>query len=223
MKPCLTAVAACLALATIPASALAAGMTATPAKSCYRAGERVNVLGTGFTPNGSVSLTRDSTTIGSAVTDAAGNFSGTLTLGRRSGSGLNTYVATDSLNPAVTASLPLTVSALSVTLRPRRNFRPNVRFRIRATGFTSGRTLWAHIKRGRSVRNVKVGRLRGACRKIRTRRRLLPRGAATGLYTLQFDTSRRYRARRPVSYGFRLSVFRRFRPAASSVAVRRIF
>jgi hypothetical protein len=222
MKPCLTAVTACLVLA-MPASALAAGMTATPAKSCYRAGERVSVLGTGFTPNGTVSISRDSTTIGSASTDAAGNFSGTLTLGRRSGSGLNTYLATDSANPAVTASLPLTVSALSVRMRPRRNFRPNVRFRISATGFTTGRTLWAHVKRGRSVRNVRVGRLRGACRKIRTRRRLLPRGAATGVYTLQFDTSRRYRARRPVSYDFRLSVFRRFRPAASSVAVRRIF
>lgn len=223
MKPCLAAATACLAFAAVPASALAAGMTATPAKACYRSGERVNVLGSGFTPNGSVSITRDSMTIGTAFTNAAGNFSGVLTVARRSGSGLNTYVGTDSANPALTASLPLTVSALSVKLRPRRNFRPGVRFRISATGFTTGRTLWAHVKRGRSVRNIKVGRLRGACRKISTRRRLLPRDAATGLYTLQFDTSRRYRARRPVSLGFTVTVFRRFRPAAASTAVRRIY
>src|SRR5918993_2945 len=66
--------------------------------------------------------------------------------------------------------------------------------RIRAHGFFNGRTLYAHIRREGRTRNVRVGSLRGPCRRLDVVRRLFRPGVRAGSYTLHFDTNRRYYA-----------------------------
>jgi hypothetical protein len=101
----------------------------------------------------------------------------------------------------------VSVSAVGVSLTPDSGS-VSRRFRIRARGFTTGRTLWVHLVHKRSTRNVKIGRLRGACHTLQTRRRLLSRNARFGRHRIQFDTFRRYRADRPVKDTYRLTVVR---------------
>jgi hypothetical protein len=59
-----------------------------------------------------------------------------------------------------------------------------------------------------SGRNVKIGRLTGACGGLKTRKRLLPQNAALGAHTIQFDTFRRYRSSRPVQDRYAVTVTR---------------
>ena len=64
------------------------------------------------------------------------------------------------------------------------------------------------VRGGRS-RNVRVGRLRGACNALTASRRFFRRrDFRFGQYRLQFDTFRRYRASRPQKVVFPLTVRR---------------
>jgi hypothetical protein len=45
-------------------------------------------------------------------------------------------------------------------------------------------------------------------RRLKTRRRLLPRDAALGVHTIQFDTFRRYDRKQPVAYRYTIDVTR---------------
>jgi hypothetical protein len=140
-------------------------------------------------------------------TDITGQFNAGLRLTQDTGTSIRTYTATDANNPALTASVPVTVTAVGVSLSPR-NGSVSRRFRIRARGFTTGDTLWAHIVHPSSKRHVKVGTLKGACHNLRTRMRLLPRDARLGRHRIQFDTFRRYNADRPVKTVFSIRVVR---------------
>ena len=66
------AVAAGLVVLGAPPTASAASLDITPAKRCYSSGESVNLMGTGFSPLGSASVTRDGTPLGALQTDANG-------------------------------------------------------------------------------------------------------------------------------------------------------
>lgn len=217
MKLCLTAASVALVALAAPAAASAATLTADPAKDCYRSGEQVTLGGTGFTASGSVNVTSDNPRFpgGSLTADALGNVGGTLTLGQSSGVRISTYTATDTTTPALTASLALQVSAVEVGVRPK-NGRPGRRVRIKATGFTGGRNLWVHIRKGGYKSDFKVGRLKGACSRLTTKKRFLPRGADTGVYTVQFDNFRRYKKSREVKALYTITVSRTVRPAAAA-------
>jgi hypothetical protein len=207
----LTAATAALAFAA-PAAASAAELTVEPQKSCYGHGEAVKLTGTGFSPNAEVAITRDGQPLGedsSAFTDASGTFSGTLRLRESSGKRTSTYVATDTIVPTLTASTQLTVSAVNVTMGPA-NGPPHRLLTIKASGFTLGKTLWAHVRKGQFKRNVKIGSLKRACHVLRAKQRLLPRGAETGTYKIQFDTFRKFKARRAQFVRYELRVFRTF-------------
>jgi hypothetical protein len=99
----------------------------------------------------------------------------------------------------------LLTTATDVRVRPISGA-ANRRLTIDARGFFGGRTLWAHVVRlGRGARasaprNVRIGPVRGACRKVSARKRLFRRGAAPGRYRVQFDTFRRYRANRIIEF-----------------------
>ena len=204
-----------------PALSSATTLTATPAKDCYRgggvlnpetrvvSGEVVTLSGTGFTPGGTVAITSDGKSLGTDDVDPAGNFSGALTLNLARGQTLNTYVATDQANPALTASLPLRTSALTVSLKPKQG-RPDRRFKIGARGFTTGKRLYAHIVKGRFRRTVKIGRLKGPCHKIIARKRLFPSNVATGVYRVQFDSKRKYSRKTKVKVVRGFEVTRKF-------------
>jgi hypothetical protein len=201
------AVAAGVAALAVPSTASAAELTVSPQKPCYGSGEAVNLLGTGFTPLDSATVTRDGTLLGSLDTDANGAFNGVLTLAQNSGRRTKTYTAADGTNSTLTASAQITVSAVRVGLKPAQGA-PGRIMTITASGFTTGPTLWAHVTRGRSKRTLKIGRLTGACHGLKTRKRLLPRDAAIGVHTIQFDTFRRYSRNRPVRDRYTISVTR---------------
>jgi hypothetical protein len=219
MKLRLTALAVVATALTVPATASAATLTVDPALPCYGSGHSVNLLGTGFSPNltRGITVTKDGESIGSLSTDANGAFNGSLRLGQRNGRRTSTYMATDTTNPTLTASTQITVSEADVTLRPKSGS-PGRRVRIKAVGFTAnrGKRLWAHVTRNGRTRNLPVGELRGACKGLTKKRRLLRRGAPVGVYIVQFDAFRSYQERRPQSVGFTITVRRVVRPAATS-------
>jgi hypothetical protein len=202
------AVAASLAALAAPASASGApSLTVVPEKPCYSHGEAVNLIGSGFGPLGSATITRDGALVGALDTDAFGAFNGILTLAQNSGRRTKTYTATDEATPTLTASDQITVSAVRAGLRPK-NGAPGRVMRITARGFTTGETLWAHVVHGKSKRHLKIGRLKGACGVLEARRRLLPRNAAIGVHRIQFDTFRTYRRNRPVQHSSTIAVSR---------------
>ena len=67
--------------------------------------------------------------------------------------------------------------------------------RIRARGFTEGRTLYAHVRRNGRGKNFRLGRLKGPCGMKSVRKRLFRARAKIGVYRVQFDTRRRYSTR----------------------------
>ena len=201
------AVAVAIASLAAPSAAHAASLTTKPAKPCYRSGETVHFLGDGFTPSGSVNLTRDGTFVSPIPLDGAGRFDAGLRLLQDRRRQERTYTATDVNNPGVSASVPVTVSAVGVALSPGTG-PVSRRFRIHARGFTTGRTLWAHVIHTRSKRLLRIGTLKGGCHDLRARRRLLPRNARLGRHRIQFDTFRRYRRDRAVQASYPIRVVR---------------
>ena len=191
--------------AAVPADA--ATVAVGPAKPCYRSGENPTIAGAGFTPNGAVNVTSDGRSIGQAQVNAVGFFAGKLTVGLASGERLKTYSATDTANPALSASIRLRLSAVAVSVSPPSG-KPGRRLRIKARGFTTGKHLYAHVRHARTVRrNVRVGKLKRACHKLKRKRRISPRGAPGGRYLVQFDTRRRYSKHTPVRVRFKVTVF----------------
>ena len=201
------AVAAGLVALAGPASASAATLSVTPQKRCYSSGESVNLIGTGFSPLATASVTRDGSPLGALSTNADGVFNGVLTVAQTSGRKTKTYTARDDVVSTLTASTQITVSAVRVDLSPP-NGAPGRRMSVKASGFSTGKTLWAHVKKGKSKRTLKIGPLSGACGGLKTRRRLLPQNAALGLHTIQFDTFRRYNPKQPVRYRYTIDVTR---------------
>jgi hypothetical protein len=199
------AVAAGLVALAVPSTASAATLGVSPQKPCYSSGETVDLLGTAFSPLGSASVTRDGTALGSLTTNSTGAFTGKLTVAQGTGKRTKTYTATDDTNPSLTASVQITVSAVRVDLSPP-NGAPGRRMSVKASGFTTGKTLWAHITKGKSKRTLKIGRLSGACGGLKTRKRLLARNASVGVYTIQFDTFRKYDRKQPVSDRYTITV-----------------
>jgi hypothetical protein len=207
MRP-LRAAAAIVSLAlAAPAAASAATLVADQPKQCYREGERVFLIGQGYTPNGFVDFTRDGRLVNRLQADASGALTADLTLpDLLAGERQLTYVGTDVADSTRSAQVSLLATATDVRIGPREGA-PNRPLNIRARGFWGGEFLWAHVRRagrrpGRPVRSrsVRIGRVEGACRIVRAKRRLFPRGAAPGSYRVQFDTFRRYRPRRSIEY-----------------------
>jgi hypothetical protein len=199
---------AALAAALLGASAAeAATLSATGTKSCYRAGDTLTLTGTGYSPGAPVNITLGGHELTGTdpVADAAGNFTVPLTVGNLRGVSQRTLVASDTTNPAITATTQFLGSALVVGVRPR-NGTAGRRLRIRASGFTTGKRLYAHILRRGYRRNVFIGKLKGPCHTLRVRKQVLTAGTPNGVYAVQFDTRRRYSKKTKVWYGFRVTV-----------------
>jgi hypothetical protein len=201
------AVVAVAALAA-PTSASAAALGIVNPKPCFGAADLVGLGGVQFTPGATISFARDNAPIsGTVAADAAGNFLAPANVPQIASKTLtSTYAAADGVNSA--AAPPVKLSRLGVTIRPARA-NPDRPRRISARGFTlQGRTLYAHRVRNRRSKNLSIGRLKGDCKTISRRKRIL-RGARTGTYRLQFDTFRRYRANRRQRVVFRVRVVQR--------------
>ncbi len=121
-------------------------------------------------------------------------------------------------NPNLRAERANTFS-VGFTLRPGP---PNRRLRVRARGFTTGKTLYAHVRKGRYRRNIKLGRLRGACRTLSVRKRFFGRRPPTGRYLVQFDTRRRFSRKTKVGLRTYVRVYRRVRFNSASASASRV-
>jgi hypothetical protein len=198
LKLRLAALASAATVVVAPAAASAATLRLDPAKPCFGTGDRLNFVGTGFTPGGIVDFTRDGNRLRADPpirADASGTVNAALTVRKRHGRKVRTYAARDRSDPRNRASVRVTVSEATVGIRPTTGGPTRSRW-IAAVGFTTGRTLWAHVVRmpsGRVLRNSRIGRLQGACHRLTTRRRLFRRNAPAGRYLIQFDTRRTYR------------------------------
>ena len=207
-----TALAAIATSAIVLPAASAPGATleASPRKRCYGTGDSFNLLGSGFTPNRRVKVTRDGRRIDRrrrVVADADGAFDGAVTVPLiEAPSRIARYVARDTAEPPEVARLSLRLSSLRAQVLPAGG-RPTAVRRIRARGFTGGTTLYMHVVGERTTRDMRLGRLRGACKTISVRRRLFRR-ARVGDYTVQFDTFRRYKRTRPQRVAFDVAIFR---------------
>jgi hypothetical protein len=203
-----------VATLAVPATAAAqARLTVDPVAPCYREQTSVRLPGTGYSPNAPVVFTRDGSQIGDPIlADPSGSLIAQLRLpGLVSDQLRLTYVATDSTNPALTSQVTLLVTATDVVLRPQGGA-PHRLLTIRARGFFEGRTLYAHVVRaGRRpgrARNMRIGRVKGPCKRVDARKRLFPRGTPPGRYRVQFDNFRRFKPRRTVETEFVVTVFR---------------
>lgn len=199
-----------------PAAAQAATLEAD--RSCYGPGQKVGLAGIGFTPDGGAAVSVDGRQLGVAPVNPVGEFE-VSDVAPEISAKQRTYVfsATDQTDPALTATAEVTVSSLAVKVTPSGRTDPAVKRRIVARGFTSGRTLWAHVKRARGkVRNIRVGRLKGACHTIAAKRRLFPRNAKPGAYTVQFDTKRKYSSKTRPNVTFPVTIFRYFKLSSAS-------
>ncbi|MEA2420320.1 MAG: hypothetical protein QOE60_2526 [Thermoleophilaceae bacterium] len=187
------------------APAEAATLTLDGSKSCYRLGDTITLNGSGFTPNGQASITLDGKDAGIAYPDAAGNFSVPFGVGTLKGQRQRTLIATDAANPANVAQAQFLGSSLGVIVRPQ-NGAAGRKLRINASGFTTGKRLYAHVVRKRYRRNVFVGKLKGACRTLKARKRVTASSTPSGHYTVQFDTKRRYSKKTKVWVRFSVDV-----------------
>ena len=200
-----------------PAAAQAATFTATVTKPCYGTNDGVALSATGFTPNGRVTVTQGQIAVPDATADAAGAFAGVVPVQPiTTNQATAPYTATDQTNPAiVAATTPIRFSRVLVV--GRKAGANGLIQRVRARGFTAGgRRLYAHVRRGgRRIKDLRLGRLKGACRTLKVRKRFFSAGANPGKYTIYFDTHRRYRKVRKQQLRGTLTVFRIFRPAAA--------
>jgi hypothetical protein len=209
MSPHVAAVAIAIVTLAAPAVASAATMSVEPVSPCYREQDTVFLTAQGYTPNGFVDFTRDGQLVERLQADPSGAISGNLTLpGLLTGQRDLTYVGQDVSDPARRAEVTLLASATDVRVKPVRGA-PNRRLTINGRGFFGrNRVVWAHVVRmregagsaARRVRTVRVGRVRGACKRIRARKRLFRRTAAPGRYRVQFDLFREYKPNRIVQY-----------------------
>ena len=212
--------AAALAIAAVtlagpPAAAAEATLGVDPVAPCYRELSVVHLPGDGFTPSGDVVFTRDGTPLGDPVVADGGGQLVDVALrlpGLVSDQLRLTYVATDQTDTSLTARVSLLVTATDVVLKPKRG-PPNRLLKISARGFFGGRTLYAHVvrtgKRAGRARNMRIGRIKGSCKTVTARKRLFFQHTSPGHYRVQFDTFRRYKAKRTVETNFTVTVYRR--------------
>jgi hypothetical protein len=193
------------------ATGSAQAATLTTDRACYAETEKLEVRGTGFTPGAPVTLSLDGAQVLAPTADATGaiGVTGPAPVIDPSRQRRFTLLATDTTNPALTASVSPLATVLDVTVSPTGGRKTRVR-KIVARGFTTGKTLYLHVRRRRYKRNIRLGSLKAPCGTKTVRRRVFTRGAPTGVYKLQFDAKRRYSASTLPRVTFTTIVYRTF-------------
>jgi hypothetical protein len=197
MRRLLSLIVSVAALTAAPAAHAATLATDT---RCYQETQDVVVSGAGFTPSGTVSITRDGAPFGTANTDAAGSFQAKFPaaeLPRDEREGVTSLSATDaSLN---TASTRYRTTKIYADFDPDEGDPMTLTVRFTVSGFGILRrhaSVYLHyISPGKKLRRtVRLGTALGTCGVIRkTRERhLFPFPAERGSWILQFDTNKKY-------------------------------
>jgi hypothetical protein len=192
---------------SLPAAASAQNLMLSSDRSCYGPNQLISLTGYGFTPDSDVALSADGQQLGIGIADYDGIFLASLRAPRLPFASLPLrFTATDQTYLLNRASTSVRLTSLDVSVTPATGD-PSRPRRIRARGFFNGRTLYAHVRHSGHTRNVRIGDLRGACRRLDVTRRLFGGGVRAGAYKLHFDTSRRYfpAAGSRVSYAVRIA------------------
>jgi hypothetical protein len=208
------------AAGTAAATATAQGaptITISPAKPCYLTGERISASGGGFTPGGAVQFKVDDQVLGSLAADAAGNVAAQVGLPRLRGVTSHALSATDLGDPGLTAAASFMGTTNMVTVKPKKAD-AGTRLRLQGSGFLAGDRVYMHV-RGRGYKSDKrVGSTKGPCGTFSKRTRIVPSGARSGKYRVQFDAKRRYSKRTTPRVVGTMTVTRRVRSSAARTA-----
>jgi hypothetical protein len=195
-----------LTIALAGPAAAQAVPTIAPLKPCYvtadtAAGhqrEGVEIVGAGFTPNATVDLSIDGEPA-SGEDGLKADDSGQLRTepvpapfverGRRA----FTLTLTERDNPANTVSAGAESTALGVAVKPR-DARTSQKVRFKGSGFTQDAAIYAHyVYKGKVRKTVRLARKPRACGGFKVRRRQIPvRRPGLGVWTIQFDQSKRF-------------------------------
>lgn len=191
----------CLALAAAPAAAHAVAIE--PLKKCYvsvdsTVREPMQIAASGFTPGAKVDVAvNGNPDLGAAgvVTDAGGRIAGAVKAPyQEKGDKAFTVTVTEQGNPANTISTTSRVTALNMSIAPRRS-RPGKRVKHTARGFTGGGKVYAHyVFKSKVRKTVSLGKPKGTCGQLTKRAKQIPvsGGVATGTWTVQFDHKKKY-------------------------------
>jgi hypothetical protein len=187
-----------LAAAAMTAGPAAAASAATIAvnKACFDENAPMTVTGAGFTPGDTVDLSATGV-FSTAPVDAGGQFAVLVTaplLGKIGPAHhAFTLTATSESNPSLAAAAPFDVTTFAVSTKPAQA-RPSKRVRFSFSGFTPGRSIYAHYVHKGTVRATShFGIAAPPCGTLSARERLYPGNhPATGLYHVQFDSRRHY-------------------------------
>lgn len=191
----MAATAATMSVGGALAGVADAAEIAVPACSPFLEGERtVAVQGTGFAPNSEVELTVGEQRLGTARANEDGAFRAdalapAFSSERRN---LQTFdlLAEDAEGTSATADLRMT--RINATLPAKA--RPTSRVPYRVYGFTPGRTVYVHIRRGsKTLSSLRIGVAASPCGTASRRLRYLPvKGSPTGSYVYWFQASKRF-------------------------------
>ncbi|HWT94748.1 MAG TPA: hypothetical protein VN238_17260 [Solirubrobacteraceae bacterium] len=178
----------------LPVAADAAEI-AVPACSPFLEGERtVAVQGTGFAPNSEVTLTAGDQKLGTARANEDGAFRadafGPAFSSERKNVQTFDLLAKDAEGTSATADLQMT--RINATLPAKA--RPTSRVTYRVYGFTPGRTVYVHVRRGsKTLASHKIGPAAAPCGTASRRLRYMPvTNAAAGSYVYWFQASKRF-------------------------------
>jgi hypothetical protein len=176
---------------------------------CYASGESVLLSGSGFTPQGRVTLSASGQQLTTVDADPDGGFTVRVqTPGAFFGTTRLRFTATDRAQPGLSDGATVRIADTDVVVTPEIGGPSQLR-RIRAWGFFGSDVVYAHVKRrgAERARNIRLGKPRGACGVLDTQRRLFPHTPRPGAYTLQFDALRRFYPNLESSVSYYVGVF----------------
>jgi len=191
-----------LAAGALSAAPATAAPTLTTNRACYTYRQPIYLTGSGYQPGSAQTVSLDGKPLDSTgntfipnaqerIPSTAGLLAPKPFADKTS---VRTYTLTASSSPSglpVTARTTFQVVHTNVDVNP--PFITAGRVRYTALGFTYGRKLYVHYLKGRKQRHVAtrlVGRLHGACGRLRERVRMfLFRPVRPATYTLVFDNS----------------------------------
>lgn len=214
-----TAVAIGAAVAAAPATA---APTLTTDRACYTYNQTIGLSGSGYQPGSAQTISLDGTPLPTSkgagntfVPTAQGKVPPRATIAApapfEGKTSVRTYTLTAASSPSgspVTARTTFSVVHTNVKVDP--PFITAGRVRYTALGFTYGPSLYVHYLKGRNQRHVAtrlVGRLHGACGRLRKRVRMFQfRPVRPATYTLAFDNSPAYDASFRPNFSFQAIV-----------------
>jgi hypothetical protein len=193
--------AALLATAALPAAALATPVLTQPLRPCYvsvdpAAREVVNIHASGFSPAQAIDVQVDGTS--QTQTYEANRFGNVFAKIQAAyqahGEAPMTVSLAERGNAANTLTLQTRVTALAVTLKPKRAATSSL-IRFRGRGFTRQKPIWAHyVFQGRARKTVRFAAgPASACGTFSVRRPQIPiLHPRAGRWTLQVDQQKRW-------------------------------